>query len=77
MKKLFKAVRQEKVDEVKQILEKKPELMNCISVPPPKKDTGQSPLQVAIKIGAFEIAYYLIDVGADINFMEEETLETD
>ena len=72
MKKLFKAIRQENIEEVKAIIEKKPELVNCVAVPPPKKDNGQSPLQVALKTGAVEIAYYLIENGADVNFMEAE-----
>lgn len=72
MKKLFKAIRQENLGEVKAIIEKKPALVNCVAAPPPKKDNGQSPLQVAIKIGAEEIVYYLIESGADVNFMEAE-----
>lgn len=72
MKKLFKAIRQNDLDEVKAIIEKKQELVACISTPPPKKDAGQSPLQVAIKVDAFDIAYYLIEKGADVNFMESE-----
>lgn len=72
MKKLFKAIRNEDLEEVKSIIQKKPETISSISTPPPKKDIGQSPLQVAVKIGAFDIAYYLIEQGADINFMEEE-----
>lgn len=72
MKKLFKMIRQGNLDEVKAIIEKKPEAVNCIAASPPKKDNGQSPLQVAIKIGECEIANYLIDMGADINFMEAE-----
>lgn len=72
MKKLFKAIRNEDLEEVKAILQKKPEAIACVSTPPPKKDIGQSPLQVAVKIGAFDIAYYLIEQGADVNFMEEE-----
>ena len=43
-----------------------------MATPPPKKDNGQSPLQVAIKIGAVEVVYYLIESGADVNFMEAE-----
>ena len=39
----------------------------------PKKDDGQSPLQVALKTGAFDIADFLIDNGADLNFMEDES----
>lgn len=72
MKKLFKAIRQKNLEEVKAIIEKKPELVDCVAVPPPKKDNGQSPLQVALKIGALGIIYYLIENGADINYMEAE-----
>ena len=72
MKKLFKAIRQNDLDEVKAIIEKKPTLVACVSTPPPKKDVGQSPLQVAIKVHSFDIANYLIDKDADVNFMESE-----
>lgn len=72
MKKLFKSIRHNDLEEVRVIIEKKPELVSCISTPPPKKDAGQSPLQVAIKVDAFDIAYYLIEKGADVNFMESE-----
>lgn len=72
MKKLFKAIRQENLEEVKTIIEQNPELINCVAVPPPKKDNGQSPLQVALKISALEIIDYLIENGADVNFMEAE-----
>lgn len=72
MKKLFTAIRQGKIEEVKSIIERKPELVNCVSGPLPKKDHGQSPLQVAFKTGQYKIADYLIASGADINFMEAE-----
>lgn len=72
MKKLFTVIRQGKLDEVKNIIERKPELVNCVSGALPKKDHGQSPLQVALKTGNYEIADYLILHGADINFMEAE-----
>ena len=72
MKKLFTAIRQGNLDEEKSILEKKFELVNCVSGALPKKDHGQSPLQVALKTGKYEIADYLISHGADVNFMEEE-----
>ncbi len=57
---------------MKQLIEKKPELVNCIAKQPPKKDDGQSPLQVAIKTNNFEIANFLLDCGADVNFIEPE-----
>lgn len=72
MKKLFTVIRQGKLDEVKTILERKPELVNCVSGALPKKDHGQSLLQVALKTGKYEIADYLISHGADVNFMEAE-----
>lgn len=71
MKKLFTAIRQGKFDEVRLLIENKPELVNCVSGATPKKDRGQSPLQVALKTGNNQIADYLIQHGADVNFMEE------
>ena len=72
MKKLFTVIRQGKLDEVKRIIEHNPDLVNCVSGVLPKKDHGQSPLQVAFKAGKYEIADYLIEHGADVNFMEAE-----
>lgn len=71
MKKLFKAIRHGEIEVVKQIIQDKPTLVNCVAKQPPKKDDGQSPLQVALKTGNFEIAEYLIDMGADLNFIED------
>lgn len=73
MKKLFNAIRSENLDEVKAIIDKKPELVNCTAKQPPKKDDGQSPLQVALKSGVFDICDFLIDNGTDLNFMEDES----
>ena len=76
MKKLFNAIRSENLDEVKAIIDKKPDLENCTAKQPPKKDDGQSPLQVALKTGAFDICDYLIDNGADLNFWRTSLLAT-
>lgn len=73
MKKLFKSIRDREIETVKQIIEKQPELVNCIAKQPPKKDDGQSPLQVAFKTGNTDIAEYLIDMGANVNFIEDES----
>jgi len=73
MKKFFVAIRHGDLDQIKELLKKNPTLINCIAKQPPKKDDGQSPLQVAIKTGHFKIADYLIDVGADVNFIESES----
>lgn len=70
MKKLFKAIRHGEFEEVKAILENYPEAVNEAATPPPKKDKNLSPLQVALKIGELDIAKYLIEHGADVNYME-------
>ena len=70
MKKLFTCIRQGKLDEVAQILDKKPELIACLAKAPPKKDDGQSPLMVAIKSDNPEVAHLLLDRGADVNFRD-------
>lgn len=71
MKKLFMAIRDDDLNAVKELLTKKPQLISCTAKQPPKKDGGQSPLQVAFKAGKFEIAAYLIEAGANVNFMEQ------
>lgn len=71
MKKLFLAIRNNEIDMVKQLIQSKPELVNCVAKQPPKKDDGQSPLQVALKTGHFEIADYLIEMGANLDFIED------
>ncbi|MEH7351263.1 ankyrin repeat domain-containing protein [Gottfriedia acidiceleris] len=73
MKKLFVVIRNGNLETVRALLEKKPELISCTAKQPPKKDDGQSPLQVAIKSGNPDIAEYLLDLGADVNFMEQES----
>lgn len=77
MKKLFTAIRQGDMETVRALLDKKPELITCTSKAPPKKDAGQSPLQVAIKSGNPAIAHLLLDRGADVNFMEAEDCGND
>ena len=73
MKKLFTAIRASDLETVEQIIEKKPELVNCTAKQPPKKDDGQSPLQVALKTGNTAVANYLLDQGANVNFIEDES----
>ena len=72
MKKLFTAIKKHDLDTVKKILEDKPSLISCTAKAPPKSDDGKSLLQVAIKDGTAEIADYLLDRGADVDFMEDE-----
>lgn len=77
MKKLFVAIRQGDRETVCALLDRKPELIACTAKAPPKKDAGQSPLQVAIKSGNLAIAHLLLDRGADVNFMEAEDCGSD
>ena len=73
MQKTFQLLRRGDIEGVRQILDKKPEEVNAVSGDKPKRDQGQSLLQVAIKSGHLDIADLLIDRGADINFIEEPT----
>src|SRR5687767_13428302 len=66
----FKAVSDGDISQVSQLLDKNLEYLNVCNVAPPKKDDGQSALQVAFKTGNFEVAKLLIDKGADVNFIE-------
>lgn len=70
---MFFAIRESDIEKVRKIIEKKPALVNCIAKQPPKKDDGQSPLQVALKTGNTAIASYLLDMGADVSFIEDES----
>ena len=71
---LFKEIRAGNIDAVRSRLDANPALIGATATAPPRKDDGQSPLQVAIKSGQFEIAHELLDRGADVNFMETSEL---
>lgn len=70
MKKLFTMIRQGNLEEVRYIIEKRPDLIACTATAPPKKDHGQSPLMVAIKSDNLDVAHLLLDLGADVNFRD-------
>ena len=71
MKKLFKDIRHNDIEAIKASIAKNPAIVNeYFDGTAPKKDIGQSPLQVAIKCGYFEIIQLLLEHGADVNFME-------
>ena len=73
MKKLFDSIRKNDILAVKELIESNKDLINCISKNGLSRDDGQSPLQVAIKTNNIDIANYLLDVGADVNFIEKES----
>lgn len=71
MKKLFEAIRKGDADTVRRLISAKPGLIACTAPSAPKKDAGQSPLQVALKTGSFGIVDLLLDSGADVGFIED------
>lgn len=75
MNPLFKAIRHGDVDAVRAAISKNIAVVNEVyTAKAPKKDVGQSPLQVAIKCGEFEIIDLLLANGADPDFMEAPAL---
>lgn len=72
-KKFFTAIKQGDLCTVKTMIERKPELVNALAKTPPRSDDGQSALQIAIRNQRFEIAHYLLDLGADVDHMEPES----
>lgn len=70
----FKAITDGDLATLNRLLDEKPEYLNVCNVAPPKKDDGQSGLQLAFKTGRFEVAKLLIDRGADVNFQETSTI---
>lgn len=69
---IFNAIRNGEIDTVKAILTSNPEEINAVAKQPPKKDDRQSLLQVALKTGHLDIADYLLDLNANVNYMEPE-----
>jgi ankyrin repeat protein len=76
IKLLFRSIRNGDQQKVRELIQSNQEFINACASAPPKKDDGQSPLQVAIKSGQFDIADYLIDQGANVNFMEESRINS-
>lgn len=75
MNKLFKDIRHSDLEAVRAIISKNVTAINEVYTgKAPKKDIGQSPLQVAIKCGEFEIIEFLLENGADPDFMEDPEL---
>lgn len=71
MNKLFKDIRYSDIEAVRAAISKNAAVVNEVyNAKAPKKDIGQSPLQVAIKCGEFEIIELLLEEGADADFME-------
>lgn len=75
MNKLFKDIRHSDIEAVQAAISKNIAVVNEVyNAKAPKKDIGQSPLQVAIKCGEFEIIELLLEKGANPDFMENPAL---
>jgi hypothetical protein len=66
----FQAIRAGDLQQVKELVTGSKEYLRATNFAPPKKDDGQSGLQVAFKTGQFSVAAFLIQEGADVNFIE-------
>lgn len=74
MKALFTAIRKREIEKIKDLITKQPDLVNCTAQQPPKKDDGQSPLQIAFKTGNFWAVKYFLESGADVNFIDAKSV---
>lgn len=71
MNTLFKDIRHHDIDKIQTAINKHPSIVNePFDGKAPKKDIGQSPLQVAIKCGHFDIIDILLAHRANVNFIE-------
>lgn len=74
MNAMFKEIRHGDIEKVRERIAKNPDVVNEVFTgTKPKKDAAQSPLQVAIKCGQFEIIDLLLENGADADFMEDHS----
>jgi ankyrin repeat protein len=74
IKAFFKAISDSDINKVSELINSDKEYLTVCNVAPPKKDDGQSGLQVAFKTGNFDIAKILVEQGADINFIESSKI---
>lgn len=74
MKALFDAIKESDIEVVKNRIEEDSSLVNKVATEP-EEVQGESPLQFAIRNDEIDIANYLIDQGADINFVGSGTID--
>lgn len=77
MKKLFTAIQKNDLQTIKSLLEKDGSLIDSVFSGTPKKFDGQSLLQVALKTASTDVVNYLLDMNADVNFIENESCAND
>jgi ankyrin repeat protein len=74
IKHFFHAIRDGDLQKVSELINTTKEYVTICNVSPPKKDDGQSGLQVAFKTGNFDIAKLLIETGCDVNFIDKSDI---
>lgn len=75
---LFAAIRTGDAETVRAMLAANPAAVNAVAPKRPLDTRGMSPLQVALCTGYHaEIARYLLDAGADVNYRAEKSLNSD
>jgi len=74
IKSFFQAIREHEIQKVKDLINTDKDYLKVCNFSPPKQDDGQSGLQVAFKTGNFEIAEFLINEGAEVNFSEKSEI---
>ena len=77
MKKLFTAIQKNDLQTTKLLLEKDGSLIDSVFTGKPKKFDGQSLLQVALKTANAGVVNYLLDMNANVNFIENESCAND
>ena len=70
----FNTIAKGDIATVNRLINEDSEYLTTCNFAPPKKDDGQSGLQLSFKTGHFEIAELLIEKGADVNFMETSAI---
>jgi ankyrin repeat protein len=70
----FKAISDGDLSTISNLIDRDDEYLRVCNFAPPKKDDGQSALQVAFKSGRFAIARLLIEKGSDVNFIESSSV---
>jgi hypothetical protein len=76
IKLFFKAISHSDLQTVIGLIDTDQEYLTVCNFAPPKKDEGQSGLQVAFKTRNFDIAELLINSGADVNFIESAEIDS-
>ena len=72
-KDIFTLIKEDNLQAVKEMVKKDPKLVNAMAPKKPADTKGMSPLQVSLCAGWHrDIADFLLDNGADVNYMESD-----